>query len=146
MPRAGEMPSENRLNRRAGAEPRGKVARVRGMRGTSRFMCVAAGLGALAFAGCGGGTRQDADEPAGNYTVDVVKASFPQSQRLAGQVRLDITVNNAGAKTIPNIAVTVEGADGAAELRDLAEAGDPLARNGEPAGHRGTRRSLIGSP
>ena len=85
-------------------------------------MCVAAGLGALALAGCGGGTRQDADEPAGTYTVDVVKASFPQSQRLAGQVRLDITVNNAGAKTIPNIAVTVEGADGAAPAQAFAEA------------------------
>jgi hypothetical protein len=71
-------------------------------------------VGALALAGCGGGTRQDANEPSGIYTVNVVKASFPLSQRIAGQTRMDITVNNAGAKTIPNIAVTIEGADGAA--------------------------------
>ena len=87
---------------------------VRGLRGTARWTVVAAGLCALAFAGCGGGTRQDAGETATTYTVDVVKASFPLSQRIAGQSRMDITVNNSGAKTIPNIAVTVEGADGAA--------------------------------
>jgi hypothetical protein len=87
---------------------------VRGLRGTARWTVVAAGLCALAFAGCGGGTRQDAGETAATYTVDVVKASFPLSQRIAGQSRMDITVNNSGAKTIPNIAVTVEGADGAA--------------------------------
>jgi hypothetical protein len=84
------------------------------LRGTARWTVVAAGLGALALAGCGGGTRQDAAEPAATYTVNVVKASFPLSQRLAGQVRMDITINNPGAKTIPDIAVTVEGADGAA--------------------------------
>ena len=77
-------------------------------------MVVAAAVGTLALAGCGGGTRQDANEPSGTYTVNVVRASFPQAQRLAGQVRMVITVNNAGANTIPNIAVTIEGADGAA--------------------------------
>ena len=87
---------------------------MRGLRGTARWTVVAAGLGALALAGCGGGTRQDANEPSATYTVNVVKASFPLSQRIAGQSRMDITVNNAGGKTIPNIAVTIEGADGAA--------------------------------
>ena len=86
---------------------------VRGLRGTTRWTVVAAGLGALALAGCGGGTRQDASEKSATYTVNVVQASFPQSQRLAGQVRMVITVNNAGGQTIPNIAVTIEGADGA---------------------------------
>ena len=71
-------------------------------------------LGALALAGCGGGTRQDAGESGGTYTVNVVKASFPLSQRIAGQSRMEITVNNAGGKTIPDIAVTIEGADGSA--------------------------------
>lgn len=87
---------------------------VRGLRGTARWTVVAAGVGALALAGCGGGTRQDASEPSGTYTVNVVRASFPQAQRIAGQVRMVITVNNAGGKTIPDIAVTIEGADGAA--------------------------------
>jgi hypothetical protein len=94
------------------------------LRGTARWTVVAAGLGALALAGCGGGTRQDANEPSATYTVNVVKASFPQSQRIAGQVRMDITVNNAGGKSIPNIAVTIEGADGAAPAQAFG-ANDP---------------------
>jgi hypothetical protein len=95
-------------------------------------MCVVTGLGTLALAGCGGGARQDANEPAANYTVDVVRASFPQSQRLAGQVRMDITVNNAGGKAIPNIAVTVEGADGAAPAQAFGEA-DPQVGLADPS-------------
>jgi hypothetical protein len=97
---------------------------VRGLRGTARWTVVAAGLGAVALAGCGGGTRQDASEPSATYTVNVVKASFPSSQRIAGQTRMDITVNNAGAKTIPDIAVTIEGADGAAPAQAFG-ASDP---------------------
>jgi hypothetical protein len=94
------------------------------LRGTARWTVVAAGLGALALAGCGGGTRQDANERSATYTVNVVKASFPSSQRIAGQTRMDITVNNAGAETIPDIAVTIEGADGAAPAQAFG-ASDP---------------------
>ena len=40
-------------------------------------------LTAAAFAaGCGGGERQDANEPSGTFKVDVVKASFTKKQRL----------------------------------------------------------------
>jgi len=39
------------------------------------------GLAAVA-AGCGSGPRQDADEPSGNFPVQVVSASFPANQRL----------------------------------------------------------------
>lgn len=105
---------------------------VRGLRGTARWTVVAAGLGALAFAGCGGGTRQDAAEKSATYTVNVVKATFPPSQRLAGQVRMVITVNNAGVKTIPNIAVTIEGADGAAPAQAFG-ADDPQVGLADPS-------------
>ena len=37
---------------------------------------------ALLASGCGGGERQDADEPSGTFKVDV-SASFPAEQRLA---------------------------------------------------------------
>ena len=83
-------------------------------------------MSAIALSGCGGGSRQDSDEAAGNYPVNVVHASFPQAQRIAGQVRMVITVNNAGVKTIPNIAVTIEGADGAAPAQAFGVA-DPQA-------------------
>jgi hypothetical protein len=75
------------------------------------------GLGAAVVAtaglvaGCGGGKRQDAAEPSGTFKVDVVKASFPSSQRLAEPSQLRVTVRNADSRTIPNVAVTVSSDD-----------------------------------
>jgi hypothetical protein len=66
---------------------------------------VVAGL--LATAGCGG-TRQDADEPAGEFRLGVTAASFPAQQTLAQGARLRIDVKNGDQRTIPNVAVTVE--------------------------------------
>jgi hypothetical protein len=57
--------------------------------------------------GCGGGQRQDANEPSGNFPVTVTTARFPTSQRLAEHTHMLITVRNAGNKTIPDVAVTV---------------------------------------
>jgi hypothetical protein len=70
------------------------------------------GVGALALfvvAGCGGGARQDANEPSGTFPIEIVKDSFPLTQHIAKQSRLRISVRNAGTKTIPNVAVTVKG-------------------------------------
>jgi hypothetical protein len=72
--------------------------------------CLAA-IAALGLAACGGQGRHDANEPSGTYPVDVVKATFPVKQRLAQKAVLEITVRNAGDKTIPNLAATVEGGD-----------------------------------
>lgn len=63
---------------------------------------------ALLVAGCGDTQTQDANEPKGIYSVEVVEASFPTQQRLADKTRMDITVRNAGAQPVPNVAVTVE--------------------------------------
>ena len=60
-------------------------------------------------AGCGGGERQDENEPEGDFAVEVVEATFPEQQKLAKSSDLVITVRNAGDETIPNIAVTVDG-------------------------------------
>ena len=77
-------------------------------------------------AGCGGGERQDADEPSGTFPVDVVKATFPTKQRLAETSELQIAVRNAGDKAVPNVAVTVESdeADQTAAAAAFAEASD----------------------
>jgi hypothetical protein len=96
---------------------------------------ITAGIAAVvALAACGGGTRQDASEPSGNFTVQVPRATFPPSQRLAQQTRLVISVRNAGTKTIPNVAVTVcnvtcaypaprgQGTNAAAFAQDLDQA------------------------
>jgi hypothetical protein len=73
--------------------------------------CVAASTAAGLVAGCGGGERQDANEPSGTFAVDVVKASFTPKQRLADSAVMRIVVRNADSKTIPNVAVTVTNDD-----------------------------------
>jgi hypothetical protein len=79
------------------------------LRVTSVAAIVAAGL----VAGCGGGERQDENEPSGTFKVDVVKASFPPRQRLANSAVMKVVVRNAGDQTIPNVAVTITSDDGA---------------------------------
>jgi hypothetical protein len=61
----------------------------------------------VAVAGCGGPPRQDVDEPAGTYPVEIVEASFPTDQKLARTSEMRITVRNAGRETIPQVSVTV---------------------------------------
>jgi hypothetical protein len=86
-----------------------------------RFALIAAGIGALAVAGCGGGTRQDADEPSGTFRVDVVRASFPTKQHLAKSERFVIAVRNSGHQAIPNVAVTVNSFAERSEQAGLAD-------------------------
>jgi hypothetical protein len=66
-------------------------------------------LGALvlAAAGCGGGERQDADAPSGDFELDVTGASFPAKQQVAGATTLKLEVVNKGDEPIPNLAVVV---------------------------------------
>jgi hypothetical protein len=94
-------------------------------------------LGAFAIAGlvpivgCGGGERQDAHEPNGNFPVEVVSATFPKKQALAKQTSLVITLRNSGDKTIPNVAVTVDGFNYRSTQPDLADPERPqFAVNG----------------
>jgi hypothetical protein len=103
----------------------------------------------LALAGCGGGERQDENEPEGNFPVEVVRATFPEDQKLAKSSDMVVTVRNAGDKTIPNVAVTVNGFDKRKNNPDLADpsrpvfalngvqveiAGFPEAKNASPRG------------
>jgi hypothetical protein len=62
----------------------------------------------LLLAGCGSSARQDADEPSGEFKVQVVSASFPKSQRIAQPVQLKVRVKNADQQTLRTVAVTVE--------------------------------------
>jgi hypothetical protein len=62
---------------------------------------------ALLASGCGG-ARQDAHEPRGNFTVRVVRASFPAHQSIARPTRLALQVQNTGTQTVPNLAVSVD--------------------------------------
>jgi hypothetical protein len=71
------------------------------------LLLLAACLGLVGLAGCGGGERQDADEPSGEYPVQIVKADFATRQRLAETSDLTLAVRNAGDKTIPHLAITI---------------------------------------
>jgi hypothetical protein len=64
----------------------------------------------LALSACGGGTRQDAQEQKGKFSVSVPTASFPTAQHISGHYQLVIAVRNDGRRTIPDVAVTICGA------------------------------------
>ena len=82
---------------------------------------------------CGGEKRQDENEPEGRFRVDVVDASFPVKQKLAKRSALKITVRNAGRRTVPNIAVTVNGFDTKLKNPELADPSRPVfVINGKP--------------
>jgi hypothetical protein len=90
-----------------------------------------AALCLLAVAGCGGGERQDENEPEGDFPVEVVRATFPEKQKLAKSSDMVVTVRNAGDDTIPNIAMTVNGFDERKNDPELADPSRPVfALNG----------------
>jgi hypothetical protein len=64
-------------------------------------------LALLALAGCGG-ERQDADEPRGEFTLEVVEASFPERQSIAERSTLSIEVRNTDDRELPDVSVTIE--------------------------------------
>jgi len=76
---------------------------------SSGGVSVVAGAASLALlvAGCGEAAR-DASEPKGTYAVEVVRARFPHKQAVAHDTRLEMVVRNAGARTVPNVAVTID--------------------------------------
>ena len=105
------------------------------------------GLCVTALAGCGGGERQDANEPSGKYRMEVTDASFPSDQKLAKRSQLKITVRNTGDSTVPNVAVTVHGFDERLEGRGLADPERPVfVINGQPKDIGGFPESKDAAP
>jgi hypothetical protein len=84
------------------ARPRNPVVRSPAV----RSLVVVSAL-ALAFAACGG-DRQDSSEPEGEFTLQVVDASFPERQTTAQHSTMRISVRNTDDRELPNLAVTVE--------------------------------------
>ena len=68
---------------------------------------IAVALTAAGVASCGGGGRQDANEPEGDFPVQIVSANFPSKQKLAQNTNLTLSVANTGDKTIPDLAITI---------------------------------------
>jgi hypothetical protein len=90
-------------------------------------------MAAVAVAGCGGGARQDENEPSGNFELEVAKATFPEKQKLGQSSDLAITVRNTGSETVPNLAVTVTGLSLRSDQQGLGDPTRPrFAVNGVP--------------
>lgn len=106
--------------------------RVQGRRflaaGVSSLL-LAASLGA-----CGSAERQDKNEVAGDFPVDVTLAKFPTRQRLAETSDLVLEIENTGDEQIDNLAITLytgdEKADGSfntqLEQNGLADPNRPV--------------------
>jgi hypothetical protein len=81
------------------------VLRSRHVRGVTVVALLCAVV--LGAAGCGN-DRQDADEPEGEFTLEVVDASFPARQTTAQHTTMRLQVRNTDDRELPNLAVTVE--------------------------------------
>lgn len=84
---------------------------------------------ALLVGGCGAMPAQSEDEPAGEFRVDVVKASFPEQQKLAKDSRLQIEVRNTGEEAVPSVNVTVHGFSTKLKDPNDPDAVDPTVAN-----------------
>jgi hypothetical protein len=73
--------------------------------GVSLVVCGA--MLVVPISGCGG-TQRNAHEVATTYPVEILTARFPAKQAIARDERFTLVVRNAGVRTIPNIAVTLD--------------------------------------
>ncbi len=73
--------------------------------GVSLAMCGA--IFAVLVSGCGVSER-DAREVARIYPVEVLAVRFPAKQAIAHDTRFTLVVRNAGSRTMPNVAVTLD--------------------------------------
>jgi hypothetical protein len=96
---------------------------------TARALAVSL-VPALVAAGCGGGATEDAKAPHGTFPVTVERAAFPADQQLARNSTLLITVRNSGARTVPNVNVTLKCGPG------LAGSFETLSQNPDVADPR----------
>jgi len=105
--RAPLAPGEPRWYR--GAIVRGRRRAVEfPRRARGALLAALAATAVLLASGCGSGARQDAGEPSGSFTMEILKASFPARQSISRPASLELKVRNTGAHTVPNVAVTVD--------------------------------------
>lgn len=64
-------------------------------------------ISAIVIGACGSGDPQDANEPAGDYEVEITNSKFPTKQGLAGTSDLRLGVENTGTETVPELAFTI---------------------------------------
>jgi hypothetical protein len=94
------------------------------VRGVLAFLVC--GLIAVSATACGGGERQDADEPAGTFEVQVITASFPEEQSISQDAPMRIVVRNPGKEAIPDLAISLSGLSDRNPAPGLADPEQPL--------------------
>lgn len=94
--------------------------------------------------GCGGDEkRQDENEAAGDFPVEVVRATFPRSQSIGETTMLRITVRNTGDEVVPNVAMTIDGLATRLKREDASDPARPVwvVNQGPP----GADTALVGT-
>ena len=94
-------------------------------RGSRAWGPAALAASALLAAGCGA-ARQDAHEPKGSFSIEVLRASFPARQTIARPTRMLIEVRNPASRTIPDVAVSVDSFNYASSFPNLADRSRPV--------------------
>jgi hypothetical protein len=87
-------------------EESASISRFRQIRGRFCTGSIAALL-MVGVVACGGGERQDAGEPEGEFPVEVTGAKFAPEQTLAQASDLILEVTNTGDEAVPDLAVTL---------------------------------------
>jgi hypothetical protein len=114
------------------------ISRHPGARGRLIAGLTVALVAVFGLTACGGGERQDADEPEGEFPVEIVSADFAPAQRLAQTSELTLTVRNSGEETIPDLAITVFTDPDTTPDIDASDADDPDASSDEAADETAT--------
>jgi hypothetical protein len=97
------------------------------VRASGRFGLSAGMLAAvvLLLASCGG-KSQDANEPSGNFKVQVVRATFPGNQKLAKRSTMVIVIKNVDNRELPNPSITVKSFNRTSTASNLADPSRPV--------------------
>jgi hypothetical protein len=72
------------------------------------FVGLAATCAVLLAAGCGGGSKQTAEEPVRAYKLTPTDLTFKEFQSVARPAKMRIAVRNDDTKTAPDVAVTLD--------------------------------------
>jgi hypothetical protein len=63
---------------------------------------------ALVISGCGGGSEQSHGEAKRSYEMRIAAATFPAKQSIARPAEMKVRVSNESARTVPNVAISVD--------------------------------------
>jgi hypothetical protein len=75
---------------------------------------------ALVISGCGGGSEQSHGEAKRSYEMRIAAATFPAKQSIARPAEMKVRVSNESARTVPNVAISVDSFSYVAKYAELA--------------------------